>query len=93
MLTLEVIWWASNYYNEIVSFWVTEILIYFAELSGFVRAFQSAAPGLTPKHTTYAFITYSQICGIFVLAMWEKNKNKQKDKKRPGLGIFKKQSN
>ena len=37
-----------------------------------------AAPGSTPK---------SNLCYIFVLVMWEKNKNKQK---RPGLAHLKK---
>ena len=44
-----------------------------AMLSGFVCTFHPAAPGLTPKHTIYAFIINSQICSIFVIAMWEKN--------------------
>ena len=35
--------------------------------------------GSTPKHAIYTFIIYSQICAIFVCAMWEKNENKQKE--------------
>ena len=38
------------------------------------------------QHTIYAFITYSQICSIFVFALW-KNENKQKE---AGFGPFKK---
>ena len=30
-------------------------------------AFHSAAPGLSPKHTIYALIIYSQICAMFVM--------------------------
>ena len=39
-------------------------------------AFHSAAPGLSPKHTIYALIIYSQICAMFV--MWNDG-NKQKE--------------
>ena len=35
-------------------------------LSGFVCAYNPAAPGSSPKHTIYAFIMYS-ICAIFVM--------------------------
>ena len=54
------------------------------ELSGFVWAFNPAAPGSSPKHTNYASIIYSQICAIFVSC--EKNENKQKE---TGFGPFK----
>ena len=47
-------------------------------LSGFVCAYNPAAPGSSPKHTIYAFIIYS-ICAIFV--MW-------KERKKPILAQF-----
>ena len=39
--------------------------------SGFVCAFHPAAPGLSPKHTIYAFIIYSIFAIFFV---WEERK-------------------
>ena len=50
--------------------WTTKYLIFFGvppQLSGFVCAFHSAAPGSSPKHVIYAFIIYSQICALFVM--------------------------
>ena len=35
------------------------------------RCLQSCCPGLTPKHTFYAFIICSQICSTFVLVLWK----------------------
>ena len=57
-----------------ISFWVLR------QLSGFVCAYNPAAPGLSPKNTTYTFIIYIQICAIFVL--WKRAKI---NKKMPGL--------
>ena len=57
------------------------------KISGFICAFDPAAPGSSPKHTFYAFIIYSQICAIFV--MW-KEQNKQKE---AGFGPFFKKKN
>ena len=36
------------------------------KLSGLVCAYQSAAPGSSPRHTMYVFPIYS-ICAIFVM--------------------------
>ena len=45
------------------------------QLSGFVCAYHSAAPGSSPKYTIYTFFIYN----VFVLYLsCEKNKNKQK---------------
>ena len=35
--------------------------------------------GLTPKHSIYAFIIYSEICAIFVLVLWKRTKINQKE--------------
>ena len=48
-------------------------------LSGFVCAFHPATLGLTPKHTIYAFIVYSQTCALFVLVLWKKRKINEKE--------------
>ena len=51
------------------------------QLSGFICAYHPAAPGLSPKHTIYAFSFI-----VFVLYLsFEKNKNKQKE---AGFGPF-----
>ena len=47
----------------------------------FVCAFHPAAPGLSPKHTIYAFIIYSENCPIFVIV-----KRTIINKKEAGLG-------
>ena len=44
----------------------------------------SAVPGLSPKHTIYTFIIYSETCAIFVFALWKE----QKQTKRGGVGPF-----
>ena len=50
-----------------------------------VSAYHPAAPGLSPKHTIYAFIVDGQISTIFVL--WKERKI---NKKGPGLAHLKK---
>ena len=55
-------------------------------LSGFVCAYQPATPGLSPKHTIYAFFIYSQ--NLCYICPEKRTKN---NKKRPGLvHLFKK---
>ena len=46
----------------------------------FLYTYHPAGPGLSPKHTIYAFIIYSQhLCYIFLV------KRTKINKKRPGL--------
>ena len=40
-------------------------------LSGFVNSFLPAIPGSSPKHTIYTFNICSQLCAIFVFALWK----------------------
>ena len=41
-------------------------------IRGFVSAYKLATPGLSPMHTIYGFIIYSQICAKFVLRKEQK---------------------
>ena len=50
------------------------------QLSGFVCTFHPAAPGLSPKHTIYAFsIDIVQIVNLLLELECEVNENKQKE--------------
>ena len=59
------------------------------QLSGFVCAFQPTTPGLSPKHTSYAFIQSHIRIVLYLSLHCDKNKNKQKEA-RLGPLFFKK---